>query len=253
LAVLGSGLDRLYPRENEGLARRIAERGCVISEFPMGTHPHAGNFPRRNRIISGLSYGTLVVEAGNDSGALITAEYAAEQGREVFAVPGAIMAPGTRGTHKLIKAGAHLVDNVEDILNVLSGMSQAVPARRLAPATPSAHTHGHGDSLVLALPMPNPEGSTPALSMAAPMPARHSPQRSARRRLPSPSADLKDTHRLLLGLLEGEPRPLEDLAERMRALPGRTQLPTHRLLAELLQLEVLGLVRRLPGAVFRSA
>lgn len=247
LAVLGSGLDCLYPRENEGLARRIAERGCVISEFPMGTQPHPGNFPRRNRIISGLSYGTLVVEAGNDSGSLITAEYAAEQGREVFAVPGPIMAPGTRGTHKLIKAGAHLVDNVDDILNVLSGLSQAAPARRLSPSVPTAEAGS--DQTALSLPDPSPEGSAPE----TPGVDGPSPPRSPRRRLPSPSADLKESHRLLLGLLEGEPRPLEELADRMRALPGRTQLPTHRLLAELLQLEVMGLVRRLPGAVFRPA
>ncbi|HKP94475.1 MAG TPA: DNA-processing protein DprA, partial [Fibrobacteria bacterium] len=132
VAVLGSGLDWIYPPENVSLARRIAKLGCVVSEFPMGMAPHASHFPRRNRLISALSLGTLVVEAGNDSGALITADYALDQGREVFAVPGAVHQPGSQGTHKLIQDGAHLVERAEDIVRLLQGTSQAVPARRFA-------------------------------------------------------------------------------------------------------------------------
>ena len=116
IAVLGSGVDVVYPPENEGLYERISETGAVISEFPMKTEPAPGHFPRRNRIISGLSLGTVVVEAGHKSGALITAYMALEQGREVFAVPGSIRSRTTRGTHKLIKEGAKLVESVEDIL-----------------------------------------------------------------------------------------------------------------------------------------
>jgi len=117
IAVLGCGLDIVYPPENEKLLMEIAEKGAVITEFPFGTQPNAPNFPSRNRIISGMSLGVVVVEAGEKSGSLITARIALDQGREVFAVPGSIDSAGSRGTHQLIRQGAKLIENVYDILD----------------------------------------------------------------------------------------------------------------------------------------
>ncbi|HVO76576.1 MAG TPA: DNA-processing protein DprA [Candidatus Bathyarchaeia archaeon] len=115
-AVLGCGVDVVYPPEHGGLAREIERRGCIVSEFPLGTPPLKHHFPRRNRILSGLSLGVVVVEADLDSGAMGTAQWACEQNREVFAVPGPIDYPGSRGPHKLIREGSTLVEGIADIL-----------------------------------------------------------------------------------------------------------------------------------------
>ncbi len=130
LAVLGCGVDVIYPPENKGLMEQIMARGAVISEFPLGTPPEPGNFPQRNRLISGLSLGVIVVEASERSGALITAQCALDQGREVFAIPGNINVRTSKGTNKLIKEGAKLVAGIEDILEELgmaSGPSDYSP------------------------------------------------------------------------------------------------------------------------------
>lgn len=119
IAVVGTGLDIVYPSRHRDLAHQIAERGLILSEFPLGTPSRAQNFPRRNRIISGMARGCLVVEANVQSGSLITARLAAEQGREVFAIPGSIHSPVSKGCHQLIKQGAKLVDNIQDIVDEL--------------------------------------------------------------------------------------------------------------------------------------
>jgi len=131
LAVIGTGADRLYPARNKALATEIAAHGAIVSEFPLGTPALAPNFPRRNRIISGLARGVLVVEAAPQSGSLITARLAGEQGREVFAIPGSIHSSLARGCHQLIKQGAKLVESAADVLDELGWQAPPVPSAAL--------------------------------------------------------------------------------------------------------------------------
>lgn len=128
IAVIGTGIDRIYPASNAALAREIAVRGCIVSEFAIGTPPIANNFPRRNRLIAGMARGCLVVEAARQSGSLITARLAAEAGREVFAIPGSIHSPQSKGCHALIRQGAKLVEAAQDILEELRWENVVNPA-----------------------------------------------------------------------------------------------------------------------------
>lgn len=210
IAVVGTGLDRVYPKKHLALAHRIAAQGMLVSEFPLGTPPLTANFPKRNRIISGLSCGTLVVEAALKSGSLITARMAAEQGKDVFAIPGSIHSPQSRGCHALIKQGAKLVELAQDVLEELQ-----LPLERLALLRPScaatgaaAHTGDGGDG-----------GAANAASPSRPDSA-------------------------LLGALGYDPVSLD-------AIQSRTGLPTARLLGQLLELELDGLLARLPGGLFQ--
>lgn len=185
IAVLGTGVDVVYPARNAALFGEIAERGLLMSEYPIGTPAVGHNFPRRNRLISGLSRGCLVVEAAMGSGSLITARFAAEQGREVFAIPGSIHSPLSRGCHALIKQGAKLVDAAEDVLSEL-GVWQTKPV------DPGA-------------PVDTPE---------------------------------------LLAHMGYDPVDMDSLCE-------RADLPPERVMAELLRLELAGLVAPLPGGRYQ--
>jgi DNA processing protein len=145
IAVVGTGLDRVYPKSHHQLAHRIAEHGLIVSEYPLGTPPLAANFPRRNRLIAGLSSATLVVEAALQSGSLITARLAAEQGKDVFAIPGSIHATQSHGCHALIRQGAKLVESAQDVLE-----EWPVGPERTAP-TPVPASDDGGDSLLQAM------------------------------------------------------------------------------------------------------
>ena len=139
IAFIGTGIDRIYPARNHALALEIGNKGCIVSEYPLGTPVTAANFPRRNRLISGISRGVLVVEAATESGSLISARLASEQGREVFAIPGSIHSPQSKGCHKLIKQGAKLVESVQDVLEELCWQSPA--AGHAAPPLPCFATN----------------------------------------------------------------------------------------------------------------
>lgn len=154
VAITGTGLDLVYPARHRALAHRIADQGCLLSEYPLGTPAIAANFPRRNRLISGLTLGTLVVEAALQSGSLITARSALEQGREVFAIPGSIHSPLAKGCHQLIRQGAKLVESAQDVLEELRWCPTATsPTEEVAAAdtpNPAADGSDAGASLLAA-------------------------------------------------------------------------------------------------------
>ncbi len=154
IAIIGTGADRIYPARNAALARAIAEQGVIVSEFPLGSAALRHHFPRRNRLIAGLSLGVLVVEAAPGSGSLITARLAAETGREVFAIPGSIHSPLSRGCHRLIRDGAKLVETAEDVLEELRGrlpqdFPVSTPARAAAPPVAAPDSPGSDDGRIL--------------------------------------------------------------------------------------------------------
>lgn len=198
VAVVGTGLDRVYPKAHRDLAHRIVQNGLLISEYPLGTPPLAANFPKRNRIIAGLSRGALVIEAALKSGSLITARLSAEQGKEVFAIPGSIHSTQARGCHALIRQGAKLVESAQDVLEEL----KLVPGLTLSTDLP-------------------PVASQDADSTG-------------------PSA----TDTALLAALGFDPVGLD-------ALQARCGLDTASLQAQLMTLELDGLVKRLPGGLFQ--
>ncbi len=231
VAVLGSGLDWIYPSENAPLAKRIAKQGCMISEFPMGMAPHATHFPRRNRLISALSLGTVVMEAGNDSGALITADFALDQGREIFAFPGSVENPGAKGPHRLIQSGAHLVQHAGDILQVLQGQNQARPGRRL-------EFSNEGE--------PSREKKKIQKNDKENVEVIRAGQRLDQGRELGLRSEFQD----ILDILGNEILSLDGLAEKTQGRDGLKNIPAHRLLTGLLELEMQGKVKHLSGSRF---
>ena len=230
IAVMGNGLSVIYPAANRDLVKKIEASGALISEFPIEVKPKPGNFPRRNRIISGLTLGTVVVEASNRSGALITARLAGEQGREVFAVPGEIFSELSTGTHKLINDGAKLVNNVDDLLNELPqhALSQIQSSTSVSPrsdieteTTQEASVEKSGVKSVS--PQSVPEPQQPAQS--------------------APPPDLTPDEKTVFYAI-GVPSSHIDTIVRT------TQLPISQVSSVLLMLELKGVVQQLPGKQF---
>lgn len=218
-AVLGSGLNNIYPPENKDLYRDIAESGAVISEFPLNTPPIGRNFPCRNRIISGLSNGVIVVEAAKNSGALITADFALEQGREVFAIPGKVDSATSYGTNHLIKQGAKLIDSVEDIIEELG-------YTRL-PEENSRSKIGE----------PKEGRSVGVLEKRSAVKAGIAKESSSA---------LSEEERLVYGLIPEEGSYIDELIE-------GTGLATNRISSLLLGLEIRNIVKQLPGKKYMKA
>lgn len=214
IAVLGCGLDIVYPPENKELAATVAIHGALVTEFPFGTPPNAPNFPLRNRIISGISLGVVIVEAGEKSGSLITARIAAEQGRSVFAVPGEIGAAGSRGTHRLIKQGAMLIENVDDILE------EILPQAGKSP--------------------PVSDGPLSAFRPEVIEPERQSAPTAD---LDGDVAGLGDQETKLLSLISSRPVDVDTLI-------ASSGLTAQEVLNALLVLELGGLIRQMPGKQF---
>ena len=218
IAVFGCGLSIIYPETNRALASEIIESGALISEFPMTMPPRGKNFPRRNRVISGLTLGTLVVEASERSGSLITARHAAEQGREVFAVPGQIFSGMSRGTHSLINQGATLINSVDDLLDAL----------------PQDYTKILGGE--------SPKSTVQPLSRRPDRVA--SPQSGAKRSAPSPqNLNLTPDEQTVLSAMEADSVHIDEITR-------VTQLPIGKVSSLLVMLELKGIVQQLPGKQF---
>ena len=220
IAVFGCGLSIIYPETNRGLAAEIIESGALVSEFPMTMPPRGKNFPRRNRVISGLTLGTLVVEASDRSGSLITARHAAEQGREVFAVPGQIFSGVSRGTHSLINQGATLINSVDDLLDALPQDYTKILGGE-SPEPPSAKQPDK-----IARPQSVEKRSTPT------------PQPKAK-----VAPNLTSDEQTVLSAMDADSVHIDEITR-------VTQLPIGKVSSLLVMLELKGIVQQLPGKQF---
>jgi DNA processing protein len=243
VAVLGNGIGQIYPPENKKLYERIvdsAERcGAILTEQPLDTPPAAAHFPGRNRIIAGMTLGTVVVEGSQSSGSLITASYAVDMDREVFAVPGSVDSPNSRGPHSLIKKGATLVEDVEDILAELKEIAEPLvkirkPDERLRLPTGKKGTR----SMEMPL-LDGAKGVVPAVTRTAPSDTR--PSGTDLRAI-----NLNPREKQVFALLDATPRPIDELIV-------QSGLQAHEVLATLLVLEVRRLCKQLPGKRYIKA
>lgn len=226
IAVLGSGVDIVFPAEHADLMQQIIKRGCVLSSFPMGMKPLKGNFPQRNRIISGISLGTVVVEAPPGSGSLITARHAAEQGREVYAVPGQVGQRNSLGPHSLIREGAKLVETVEDILVELE-----VPASARQPIRSV-----HPEQAQIPEPQSQPLAAPTAAKRVEAVPAVQS-------KPPAPMPTISPTEKDVLSVLSSDGSFVDEIAMACR-------ISVSEALSSLTMLELKGLVRQFSGKRF---
>ena len=233
IAVMGSGLSFIYPAANSDLAEKITESGALISEFPMDVKPKPRNFPRRNRIISGLTLGTVVVEASNRSGALITARLAGEQGREVFAVPGEIFSELSTGTHQLINNGAKLINTVDDLLNELP---------------PYALNRIQSDVPTSPIPSVETESSqAPPIERSDPKPLATQPSSEVQQPIQSvPPPGLTPDERTIFDAIEVPSSHIDTIVR-------TTQLPISLVSSTLLMLELKGIIQQLPGKQFTKS
>ena len=232
IAVLGNGVDVVYPRQNAELFESVTQNGCIVSQFPMNTPPDRRHFPYRNRIISGLTLGTLIVEAPGRSGALITARQAAEQGREVFAVPGQVGSQNSQGPHGLIKEGAKLVENADDIVVELDLAAEDAPV----PAPAIAPSSRDEAEPVADAPKPRREPS-PKAAAVSPNADRASVQTAP------PSEPGGPEERKVLQALAANGSYVDEIAEVCR-------IPVSQALSTLTLLELKGLVRQFSGKRF---
>lgn len=247
IAVVGTGLDRVYPRQHHELAHRIVQHGVILSESPLGTPPLSHHFPKRNRIIAGLSQGVLVVEAALQSGSLITARLAGEQGKEVFAIPGSIHAPQSRGCHALIKQGAKLVESAQDVMEELRPMLAAGERNWMAAQSALAND-------VSAAPVSASDTSAANAGMADEA-TGDAPAMLAEPLSTTGAIDQSPVHEPLIPGIRGEAAAIlqalgHDPAG-LDALLVRTGMETATLQAKLLELELMGLIGRLPGGLFQ--
>ncbi|MDP1562810.1 MAG: DNA-processing protein DprA [Pirellulaceae bacterium] len=231
IAVLGSGLLNIYPPEHAELAREIASHGAVLSEVPLHRPPHAGAFPQRNRIVSGLSLGVLVIEAGSRSGALITARHAMEQNREVFAIPGRIDSRGSHGCHDLIRDGATLVQDVEDILDALGPLTEPLVLGRSPKAAADSAEPAEGVSGdVFDSNEPSSQEKQSTLISNSSPPSIRQPAELL----------LNDQETMVLQAIGVEPTFIDQIV-------SATSLPINRVLATLSVLQARRLIRRVGG------
>ncbi|MDE0314518.1 MAG: DNA-processing protein DprA [Candidatus Poribacteria bacterium] len=231
IAVMGNGLSLIYPAANSELVEKVVESGALISEFPMGMKPRSENFPRRNRIISGLTLGTVVVEASNRSGALITARLASEQGREVFAVPGEIFSELSTGTHKLIDNGAKLISTVDDLLealpqHALRQISTLTPGSEKAAAIPETPSVAKSD-------LNQTSSTTPKTAVTQ--------KKTTAPVVPPP--DLTTDEKTVFNAIEVPSSHIDTIVR-------TTQLPISQVSSLLLMLELKGAIQQLPGKQF---